>query len=543
MMQIFSISRRAMLFAMLASMFVFLAGGAMVSSTHDGYAQTPPAAGDETPKAPANSDPETVDKDGNRIKCDDVPAAQGGVLVGRIVPCLVYTIENSAARFSEELIDKLQPLFYSFLTFVIVMFGLKVLQNEGQLQAEALKLLIKIGFALTILALIPTYILPASYAIIDEGQAVVMETLADEGSINCEISRYKGANTPLIWAQVDCVLGKLYGFTTGADDASGKAQPNMLLASSIFGMLGGFFFGGSFGVALFFICVGVLVNMFTLVIRIIMAYVNSYLFIALYMIISPIFVPLMFLKVTTSNFDKWVSGVIAAMLMPMVISAYVVLALQMYDSLLFADDAKIKTLFDYPTVQKGMQQSKNACDKQLTNEPAFRAKALGVSEKSIYNSPFLQNLINPMLSGANNLCGGAKLPVFDLKATDSEYKSQKEGFERLFKEMFKILVMGWLIGEGFKTLMASIRPLLGSGAAVASLDQSSPEEQRLKAGFAGARQSFSNKLSYDDDGKATSGAGFMARVPAGIRAAIGEAGTSERQGSGFLGGITRNPGA
>lgn len=538
-------STRRLLLATLLAALVFLLADGWINADQVAHAQTTPSS--PTPAGtPSNFNPETVGANGQRIACSSLPEAKDGIFLGKIVPCILRTIETSAVSFSEQFIARMQPLFFAFLTFVIVMFGLKVLQNEGQIQAEAFKLLLKIGIAMSVLAAIPTQLIPAAYGVMNEGQSIVMSTLGSDSSVQCDVSASQGTGTPLIWQQADCILGKLYGFTTGTGP-NGEKTPNMLLASSIFGMLGGFFFGGSFGVALFFLCVGVLFNMFMLVARIVLSFVNAYLFIAIYMIIAPLFLPLMFLRVTNDYFVKWTNGIIAAIMLPTLIAAYVVLALGMYDAMLFSDNASIKKLFDYPTVAKGMDLPKQACDQQLTNEPNFRALATGQGESQLYNSPFLQNLLNPMLSGANNLCGGLKLPVFNITETDEKFTSEKAAFTQLFFDMFKVLVMGWLLTRGFQSVQDVIRLMIGSASVVNSLDTGGTAEARLKEGINGAKSSFQESLQFkdkqnkNDANENLTGAAFVERMLSGrpLREAIGSPSGSKGPGKGFLGGITR----
>jgi len=501
---------KSLLLAMLVAAAVFLAAGASVGQHGLSYAAD---SGDGTP---ANSTPQTVDGNGKTIKCDQVPEAKGGVLLGKIIPCLTYTVEKSAVRFSKAMIDWLRPLFYAFLTFVITMFGLKVLQNEGQIQSHAFVLLIKIGFVLTVLQLIPGTngnggLIRASYAIINESQAVVMRALsAPDSSYKCPIDKFKDGNTPLIWAQMDCLLGQLYGYTTGGTDASGVKRPNMVLASSMVGLLGGFFFGGSFGVALFFLCIGVLWGMFSLVMRITLAFLNSYMFLALYMILAPLLLPLIFLRVTSQIYEKWLSGIIAAMLMPLVISSYVVVAMQLYDKLLFADDSLMKNIFENEWVKQGQESSRELCNKEITADPNYRALTTAQDAKSLYNNALLgpaKSFLTPMFGAANNICGAYKAPVFNLKAATPEYETAKKGFEKLFRDAIKLFVLAFLIDQGFKTLTAAVRPMLGSSSVVASLDTKTEAELRLDSGMARAKQNFQGNLA------SKSGADFITSTP------------------------------
>lgn len=506
--------RPGMLLAMLLAAAVFVLAAPAMQRSGESLAQ-------QSAGSPSSSNPITVDAQGQRSPCSEIPEAKGGVLLGKIVPCLTKTIERTTQRMTKEMISWLMPTIWAFVTFVVVLFGVKILQGEGQIQTHGMVLLIKITLVMAFLSLIPDTIVPSVYTMMSQGQAIVMETVGPESgnSIKCDIGRYGDANTPLVWAQVDCIMGKLWGFTTGTD-TNGNKSPNMLLASSVFGLLAGFFFGGTLGAVLFFACIGVLWSMFMLVMRIAMSFLNAYLLIALYLIIAPLFLPLVLLKVTTTYFDTWTKGIVAGLLLPVMICAYATLAFQIYDRMLFADDALVKNLFNHEWVQQAQQLPKQACNRELANNPAFRADASGRSENQIYNSHFQRNTLNPLLSSANDLCGGVRLPVFDLNATkDAKKFGEARGmFEALFQSMIKLLFLAWLVSEGFKVFVSSMRLVLGSGAAVQTLDATGRVEQQMRSGMAEAGKNFRGAFNGGDgDPKmGVSGAEFLRRLPGAI---------------------------
>lgn len=506
--------------AILLSAAVFMLAGAFVNNHNTSYADTPP------PSSPAGTNLQTPDG----VGCNSLPESRGGVLLGKIVPCLGHVIEIGAVSMSRAMIEYLKPLFYSYLTLVMVFFGVKIVQNEGQIQGQVFGLLLKVGFCLTMFQMIPGPeggdggLISTSYKIMAESQSVVMDVL-DTTSMNCPVGNYQGAQTPRIWVQMDCLLGKLYGFTTGtATDSGGNKKPSMLLASSVLGLMAGFFFGGTFGVALFFLCIGMLWSLFMLVVRVVVAFLNAYMFIALYMIIAPLLLPMIFLRATNSIFDKWLSGVVAALLMPLVICAYSVLALQMYDGLLFSDNAEIKKLFDYEWVQKAQLPSKDLCKTQLINNPTFRESLRKSTADETYGeNPFLQTLQPSIANGANNLCGGLQKTNLDLKAlTGDQIKDQREGFYKMFLGCIKLFIMAYLIDIGFKSTVQAVRPMLGSGAVVASLDVGTKAEQSMRQRFGDAKSRFSNYFARSgpagDDGPAGtySGTKFLTRVPGAL---------------------------
>ncbi len=522
-------------FAILAAALVLLLTVPIYQKGGESPAQLPAATTAPT-GSPANASTETVDENGNRVTCSSLPGAQNGVLLTRIIPCLLYTIEHSTERFSAAMIEWLMPVIWSFITLVIVIFGLKVLQGEGQLQAQTLVLLIKLGFVLTVLQLIPGTLVPLSYGILEEGQMVVAGTLdGASDNIKCDMSRYGGSGTSALWAHMDCLLGKLYGFTTGTDSATGESRPNMLMASSIFGLLGGFFFGGSFGVALFFVCVGVLWSLFRLVMRVVMAFLNAYLIVSLHMIIAPLFLPLVLLRVTSNYFEKWWSAILAAFLMPVLITSYVMVALQLYDKLLFSDDSLLNKMLSNNLIAEAQALPKKACNFEMTNDPKDRSTWLGKDEAEIYKNPFMKNFVNPLLSGGNDLCAGlykTNLDLQRLQGDDAAFASKKKAFTELFMDAVKLLFMAWLIDAGFSSLIAAIRPMIGSGSVVASLDMTTPAEQRFNMGMNSARSRFQSAFAGTEDGNTgtASGTEFLRRIP----------GATKNAANGFLSGISRD---
>lgn len=536
--------RSGMMLAMFFAAAVFLLTAPMMHRTAESYAQT--AGGGATPApqgTPAQGQPTTVDAEGKKSACRTIPEAKGGVLLGVIVPCLAKTIETTTTRITTEFIKWMMPTIWAFITFVVVLFGVKILQGEGQIQTHGLVLLIKITLVMAFLAMIPTVFVPSLYGVMSSSQAVVMATVGpDTGTLKCDISRYSDGNTPLLWAQMDCIMGKLWGFTTGTD-ASGNKTPNMLLASSVFGLLAGFFFGGTLGAVLFFACIGVLWSMFLLIIRITMAFLNAYLAVSLYLIIAPLFMPLIFLKVTTTYFDNWMKGIIAGLMMPMLVCAYATVAFQLYDRMLFADDSLVQNLFKNDWVQEAQQLPRQACNRELLNDPRFRADASGRTEDQTYGSHFLRNDVQPMLSGANDLCGATKLPVFNLDATkdSSGFAGAKAKFEKLFRDMVKLLILSWLVNVGFSTMMGSLRLILGSGVIAATLDATSPQEQKMKAAMGGAKSGFIGAFRNQegDPAMGVSGAQFIQRMGSAVGGTRGEDG-QVRGGAfgGFMSGFT-----
>ena len=525
-----------------------------MDSLHELYAQTgtqtmatPDAGVTGTPARGnlATSDPTT----GTSHTCSSFPEAKGGRVLGAIVPCLVHTIQTSTEVFSQKVITMFRPIFYAFLTLVIILFGVKTVQGEQHMGGQAVLFVIKVAFVIGMMEMIPTMVVPATYGIISDGVNIVTGTIGANGAaLHCDVNNYGDANTPPVWKAMDCVLGKLYGFATGKGppDANGKPPVNMLLASSGVGLLTGFFFGGTLGVAVFFALIGVLWSILTLVLRTTLAFLNGYLIVCILLIIAPLFLPLVLLKVTNDYFERWWRAILGGLIMPVMVAAYAMFALMVYDKILFSPDSKLQTLFDFAKVQGALGTSKAPCNMPISNDPSFSTDGLGISKDDadkIMKIPFIKNMNIPGISGSSNACALTSMPVFDVTKVDSQdFKDKKNIMLKLFTNCIELFIMAFLIAEGMDQVTGMIGALTGSSMSGAALSTRSKLEQAVISRFQGAKQQASGAYRQpikDAAGNITGysdayGTSFISRT-------VGD-GTSENPGAAkqFLGGIFRN---
>ena len=514
----------------LITAFVFLMSGASVH--HNSLAQvgTPaPAAAPASEGSPGARNLSTIDETGRPIKCADIAEAKQGVLLGYIVPCVTRTIESTTMRMSAAMIDWLKPAIYAFITLTIVLYGVRILQGGGQVHTEGILLLLKIGIVIALLELIPTRFVPMLYDVMNQSISIVSGAISpDESAIYCDMEKYSNPEASVIWSQMDCLAGKLFGITTGSDGPNGEKRPNMLLGASIFGFLGGFFFGGTFGFILFMTLVGVLWSMFMLILRTTTAFLNGYLYASLLLIITPLFLPLVLMKATTQYFEPWWKGILAGIMLPIVICAYAMFALLLYDKMLFndgsknpADKALLYKLFDNKLVKDMQALPKPICDMQRVGDSSTRAEALGMTQKQLAANPFLNTTANPLLRFGNDQCGGFAHPSVELMQ-GMNTSSNKEAFVELFKESIKLLVLALLINMGYGSIAALARRLIGSGGVASSMDARGPIENKIAAMNSSVQQSINSNFK-NKDGTAKSGTDFitsLATVPRALGTGI-----------------------
>lgn len=89
-------------------------------------------------------------------------------------------------------------------------------------------------------------------------------------------------------------------------------------------------------------------------------FITSYLVICLMLIMTPLLLPLALLKVTASYFDQYWRIILSGFLTPVIITAYSMFALILYDKVLFDEKAPIQKLFKYENIKEALQPGRAA---------------------------------------------------------------------------------------------------------------------------------------------------------------------------------------
>jgi type IV secretory pathway VirB6-like protein len=416
--------------------------------------------------------------------CEDAPRAQGGKMIGYMVPCIAHTVKVSTIEFVAGMVDWLRPLLYTFLTLVVLFFGLRVLQQEPEIHKQGLLLLIKVTLVIAILddvgsiasmdgAGTGSVLIGSAFDLLDESQEMILGSLNVANTFACNVEDFRGPNTPLVWASMDCLMGKLFGFVAGD---SGE-RPNLLLQTSLIGLVGGFLMGGAWGVTIFFAIMGVLISMFLLIVRTVVTVLNSYFILCIMFVLLPLLLPLIFMRATTAYFDPLWKNILGAFLAPVILCGYTVIALLLYDKMLFANDSMVSRLFDFEVVKTALKPAEKVCDKPVTGDSSLRFDA-NTSPDMIRNSmAFWGNTVMPTLTGANDLCMGARAYKVNLEDFNAPmFKQGRESYTALFDDLIMLLVLSILINAGTAGTNALIRVLTAGSRSVSAAYQATAGE-------------------------------------------------------------------
>ncbi len=456
----------------------------------------------------------------------------GDGLLARIVPCITNTMEKSTTKLATSISAYLWPITSAFVVFVIIVYGIKIMSPEGNPKKTAIPLLIKIAFVLLFVQNFGGFT-PAVHGGIKE----VVDILANALDISSQCPDSGGggggggaaaSGADKVWKQMDCILGKLFGF-------KGK-DANATLIASIFGLAAGFFFGGSFGLIAFMGIFGVLISVVTFVFRGVFAFLNGFMLGCFAVIISPIFIPLILIQAPRQYFENWLKLLFGAFLLPLLVCGYCIFALSIYNKVLFEGD---KAEAIKKTMEKSFSESitgmRTECLGTLLNNIFYRVKggtggsggsssSSGSNDaNSVLRSASVPNPAMPQQSGGQGLC--FKVPNIDMQKAMGKFKNKQDFFRQIFTNGMALFLLAWVLGEGLKVIIQTVTNIAGQGAGSLMSSLSSIEKK-----IDGATQNAKNKMMQsmqNGDGSSASGMEFMQRVPTAFR----------ELGSGFINGL------
>lgn len=273
--------------------------------------------------------------------CDDTfPRYQG--VTNRVVHCLQDSIIWGTSQYFGDVYDYLKNTVYAFFTLAVVLFGVGVAtQSVENVGRDSFMLLVKL--AVVIGALENMHWAYTSLVDIMEGllNLVVQFGMSGYGFIHCPFS------SPIefgnVWFRIDCMLDTLVGIGNKGPglDVSGPSGLSRGILYFFMTSLPGSALG------LVFVLMG-FYTLFTLgmaVLRAAQTYLLGFLGISFMMAVAPLFIPLLVMKQTKVYFDKWFKIIIAFILQPVILFAFLNMSLIAIDIVMVGgEDSFMRTI-------------------------------------------------------------------------------------------------------------------------------------------------------------------------------------------------------
>ncbi len=248
-------------------------------------------------------------------------------LLNRVVPCIGNTVivatENFLLPFSAIMADTVAAC----CLFAVILFGFRVaIGQQRKITSDTFILAIKLGlvimFSWNFGGWFPYLIDTINYLVITVSGYLLFEL--DGYTLKCPTAI-------TVWLRIDCALDQLIG----------GILPGSLFS---FGM-GGFVISALFtpfaGFTIFMIGIGFFLTLLMAVAKAMYVFLSAYIAIALLVIVSPIFVPLVLFRVTKAYYEKWLRLLIGLIIQPIFLFVYIAMLMAGFDVVIFSGERSV----------------------------------------------------------------------------------------------------------------------------------------------------------------------------------------------------------
>lgn len=392
-----------------------------------------------------------------------------GKLLATIVPCIKDAVQAATEEMTDQFDEFLKGPTVAFMSLVVTLYGVKLLVREGDVKKDGLMLLFKMSGVFLFMDNFGGFI-GATFGTIDDAVDMVTTSLGGLSGLQCPVDSYPGQKP---WNFFDCILGEVFGFA-----------PQLVVGSSLIGMLGAVSWSGQFGGMLFMGGVYVLFFLMRLIIRVTYTYLMAIIIVGFLIIISPLIIPLLLLNVTFSYFEHWLRALMSTMMQPVIVIAYVTLCFSILDKIMFDENVGLAKNLTKEDIEKGQNEKTSFNQRTVNNDPVSTIRAGGGDVKKI-GSPTLVNYANPNFSG-----GTAPDAMFNEVSTWEVKDERAKKSQDIFVAMAALIIMAYLLNEMLDELIQLMQAVLGGGFALGQAVRNNPLEQKLEKMKKGAMQAF-----------------------------------------------------
>lgn len=270
--------------------------------------------------------------------CDCYPG-----LANRIVGCIRQTLHNSAEVYFDPdtgIHSVVSLAINALLVLGVVIYGMMMAAGMVEkMNRDTVTLLIKIACI--------WYFVVNTQMLYDMFLAIV-DSLATQVFSFSSTTSVLGpcmAKTS-IWERMDCMVDSVIGLNISEITSSSFQGFNQNISGDMLqrGMIGTFFQlmkSSSFGIVLGLMGFFFIYAMLFYLVRVLFAFLMSFMSLTFLMIIAPLFIPLILFRVTKQYFDKWVRLIIASCLQPILLVAFVTFGVAALDLVMFTGSTSV----------------------------------------------------------------------------------------------------------------------------------------------------------------------------------------------------------
>lgn len=269
--------------------------------------------------------------------CDCYPG-----LTNRVVGCIRQTLHNASAKYfnpNTGMHSIVATAITAMITLGVAIYGAMLAAGMVEkLNRDTFTLLIKI--ALVSYFVVNTQMLYELFLNIIDALATDMFQFSSTGLLGICMTKFS------IWERMDCMLDSVIGIQVSAITSSSFQGFNQNLAGDMMqrGMMGVFFQilkSSSFGFVIGLMGFLFIYSMLFFLVRVLFAFLMSFIALTFLMMIGPIFIPMVIFRVTKQYFDKWVRLIISSCLQPIILVAFITFATAGLDLVMFSGPTSV----------------------------------------------------------------------------------------------------------------------------------------------------------------------------------------------------------
>lgn len=224
-----------------------------------------------------------------------------GGIVSVVVECVQTNLMVSMYAYVSSFVSVLWPVASALFVLAMMMTGFKIIAGIDELNKEVVLFFLKFGLVFWFFDSLGGFIF-APFGIVTE-----LSSMAAAGITGGQI-------TP--WQYMDRLIQEFFGAGNVTD---GNATQ---LYESVLGMVGASLFSGYLGILIFILAMASMITTLWFMFRGIYTYLASITLIAFIIVLSPLFIPLALFGRTTRYLYKWLDYLLAAMLHPVILFAF-----------------------------------------------------------------------------------------------------------------------------------------------------------------------------------------------------------------------------
>lgn len=358
----------------------------------------------------------------NLETCDAGASFLPSDITAKVVYCVQNTIIRAVSIILAAVSNYLTDTIGLAFVLALIVFAVRILGGENEIRPKAIAFLIRLGLVW----------------MFSFGLAGIGGYLFD---IMQELTRLAaGGFSP--WARIDTFLGRLFGYA-----------PGLLLSQGVLWLMAGLFSGAAAATMSLGLVMTIL-NLLWFVFDVVYTYLTAIVIVGFLLILSPIIIPLALFQYTERYFKRWTEVLIAAIITPMLLFAFLAMFLSIFDVLI----GNIFTTLGNNDYQPFWRVQQPACAWQIPTDPNLNRQLgdVNVDIQPQQNIPPAQVNINPFGQGLN-LCSFT-FPGIDFGS---------QNLQILQSLIFNLLAL-WLFTSILKSTIHKIPEVASSIAGAAS---------------------------------------------------------------------------